>query len=562
MTPEHARKTIERLTKLLSGLVGTWPMTGGTLSVVSRDGILDEGVFGTTFDGTPMSADQVFEIGSISKVFTGLMITGLAEEGQCDLDAPVTRYLPWFEIRSTFGPITLRHLLHHTSGMVKGTEDPPDELGQCWALRDTQTGSAPETLFHYSNLGYVLLGLVIKAITGVTAPDYCRDQLIGPLGMGATLARITNVDRARIAVGTVPHQDDRPWIPGDRLAPAPWLEAEATDGNIASTAHDMGRFMQMLLSDGQIEGHSVLPPGLVRRVSADLAVGGEDFVTGYGAKPVTASRYGLGVNVEEIEGHMCLTHGGGMVGYSSFLLVDMTAGIGICVLTNANGCYPVGQAIARLGHAMLAGDDVPNPILDFNLRRGDAHFDEKMLGNFVGPDASSGTNAFSIAEKDGRLVLNAGGKTGFVYRTWASRLATGHPHFRQFHLGFSTSNGAGEWTYGGDVYRPEAAREPEKTREENDAVARYQKHVGRYRCYSPWFPTFRIVLRGAKLFLIAPGGVEAPDEDVELVETAEGVFRVGDDDRLPERLTLGPVVDGRTISVACDGCLYSRVSTD
>jgi hypothetical protein len=89
---------------------------------------------------------------------------------------------------------------------------------------------------------------------------------------------------------------------------------------------------------------------------------------------------------------------------------------------------------------------------------------------------------------------------------------------------------------------------------------RWQAAVGRYRSYSPWFPTFRIVQRGPQLFLIASGGVEAPAEDVELVQLEPGVFRLGRDAALPERLTLGPIVDGKAVTVLRDGCRYSRTS--
>lgn len=564
MTPDRAQDTIGKLVTRLERLGDGWPMTGGTLSVVSPDLMLGQAPFGNTLSGTPMPIDRLFEIGSISKVFTGLMVAELAARGQCDIDAPVTEYLPWFEVRSVFSPITLRHLLHHTSGMVKGADDPPDELGQCWSLRNTVTATAPGTFFHYSNLGYVLLGLIIKSLSGISAPNFCRENIVSPLGMQNTITRIAGVDRYRIAGGTVPEQEDRPWVPGDRLAPATWIEAEAADGNIASTAADMGLFMRMLLGQGRFEGRSILSSGVVQSVWADLANGGEDSVSGFGGKPVDDSRYGYGVNVEQIDGNACLTHGGGMVGYSSFLLVDRTAEIGICVLTNGNGCYPIGETIARLCHAMLLGTDAGDSVFDLDLKPESLEYDQTMKGDFAA-DAANVPRGFSIIEQDGDVCLRAGGHTGRLYRGWSSRFTTDHPDFRRFNLAFTKAPGGGEWSYGEGIYRREGTVGGSFEASEagwRHHAERYQAYVGRYRSYSPWFPTFRIVLRANGLFLVAPGGVEAPSEDEELIELEPGLFRIGRDDRLPERLEMGPIIDGQAILAMRDGCRYSRVSTD
>jgi hypothetical protein len=85
---------------------------------------------------------------------------------------------------------------------------------------------------------------------------------------------------------------------------------------------------------------------------------------------------------------------------------------------------------------------------------------------------------------------------------------------------------------------------------------------GHYRSYSPWYTNFRIVLRGGGLHLVAAGGVEGSRDDPLLVELSPGRFRIGAEAELPERLVVGPVVDGRAIYVVRDGCTYSRTFTD
>jgi len=88
----------------------------------------------------------------------------------------------------------------------------------------------------------------------------------------------------------------------------------------------------------------------------------------------------------------------------------------------------------------------------------------------------------------------------------------------------------------------------------------YAGLTGRYRSYSPWCPNFRIIMRENRLWLISPGGVEGPDTDIELVPISERIFRIGSDCRLPERLIIDQLYDGRAVTLYRDSCRYSRMS--
>ena len=129
---------------------------------------LEDESFGVLTDGyanvesrEPVRGDHLFQVGSIGKSFTAIALLQLHEEGRLDLQAPVTEYLPWFSVRSEFDPITIHHLLTHTSGLYTGMEIAPDGAFDVWALREEETGFAPGTSFNYSNLGYRTLGFVL-----------------------------------------------------------------------------------------------------------------------------------------------------------------------------------------------------------------------------------------------------------------------------------------------------------------------------------------------------------------------------------------------------------------
>ncbi|MFZ5671699.1 MAG: serine hydrolase domain-containing protein [Pseudomonadota bacterium] len=529
----------ERLSFLAEDFTRHWPVPGGIITAVSRGKILFERPFGlANLDARqPVGGNHLFEIGSISKGFVGLMALKLAAAGKLDLDAPITTYLPWFRIATAYPMFTARHLMQHTSGLVAGADALTDELGQGWWMRDLPTGSAPGAVFHYSNIGYVLLGLLVSKLAGMEATEFCRTEILAPLGMNDTVPCIVNADRPRFAVGYAPAADDRPWTPGDALAPATWFETNGADGNIAATGGDMGRFLRMLLAGGE---------GVVGRESfqefiTSLAPGGEPIVGFLADTGVTESRYGLGINIETIRGATCLTHGGGMVGYATFILADRDNDVGISVLTNANGDCPLAQILARIGHAWLTGHEIAVPSPDLSL----ITVEEGMTGRFMCADRQ-----IVIAAHDGGLVLTSNEVTGRLYRGWTPRFTIDHPDFRLFHLTFE----GGCWVHGGRIFARQAMKPIA-------LPAHLSGAPGHYRSHSPWFTNFRIIGRGDRLFLVAPGGVEAPSEDVELVELSPGIFRLGSTDDLPERLVLGPEIDGRVVTVERDGNRYSRCFT-
>ena len=135
---------------------------GLALAITDRARIIHLATYGyANLDSrSPITPDHLFQIGSITKAFTAVAIIQLHETGQLDLHAPLIEYLPWFQVRSKYSPITVHHLLSHTAGIITGTDFTPMGARYCaWALRESETGSPPGSYFHYSNIGYWVLGI-------------------------------------------------------------------------------------------------------------------------------------------------------------------------------------------------------------------------------------------------------------------------------------------------------------------------------------------------------------------------------------------------------------------
>ena len=302
---------------------------GLTLGLTDRDGTLLVRTYGFAdlASQRPVTPDTLFEIGSIGKTFTAVAALQLVDDGRLDLHSPVERYLPWFAVPQPPGqpPITVAHLLSHTAGIVAGIDGTAEAAFQVWSLRDLPTRSAPGQRFHYSNVGYKTLGLLLEAVDGRPYPEIIRERILNPLEMSATEPAITHDTRARLAVGYEYLYDDRLSYPDAPLAPATWLETETADGSIASTATDMSAFVRFLLRGGE----GLLSQEAFAQMSTGNPLEDEN------------DAYGYGLLIRKLDGRTFIGHGGGMVGYLAGMQADPNANLGAIVLQNGMGARPM-----------------------------------------------------------------------------------------------------------------------------------------------------------------------------------------------------------------------------
>ena len=272
--------------------------------------------------------ETLFELGSIGKTYTAVLATKLL-----DLQAPVTEYLPWFEVRSEYDPIRIEHLLTHTSGLIRGADITSDSRFDVWALRDSEVGSAPGEHFYYSNVGFRTLGYALEAATGERYRDLLTSRIIEPLGLDYTEPEITVEIRGRMAVGYDRLHDDRTPTPDDPLYPAPWVETGTGDGCLAATAGDLAAFGRFLLG------------GPAEALSSGLLFDSEGgWSYGYGVER-KGTRFG---------------HGGSMPGFSSTLLGDLESGLVVAVLMNGPDERLATETVAKFALDLHRGAE-PEP---------------------------------------------------------------------------------------------------------------------------------------------------------------------------------------------------------
>ncbi len=316
----------ERIETFVRAKLAAERIPGVAIAVADSTGRIGERCFGVADlkTGEAVGPETRFQIGSLSKAFTAALVLRLSEAGRIDLDSPVTRVLRWFQPPAGVRPPTFHQLLTHTGALPGDRDDIPSPLALALATRERRAVPGGSPGFHYSNIGYQLLGLALESATHGAYESFLRSEILQPLGMNATSGRITASLRPSSATGYVPLWDDRPPHPRYPLVEAPWIEYDAADGSILSTAADMGRWLRMILSRGAAPSGRILSEeSFARMVRPWVRV-----------SPLDPWSYGYGFFVLGDEKRTLLRHTGGMLGFTSALAADLGGGVGVVVLTN------------------------------------------------------------------------------------------------------------------------------------------------------------------------------------------------------------------------------------
>ncbi len=496
--------------------------------------------------GAPVTDETLFQIGSVTKSFTALALLNAAEAGKLDLDEPVRDALPWFSVQTQFAPITPSHLLSHTAGIPANRDDIYSSRYMAVALAQRRTAWAPGTNFHYSNIGYQTLHVLLETTTGRDYADILRDDFFGPLGMQHSEPAIRLDSRSRQAVGYVAPYDDRPTDPSRELVEAQFDEYAFGDGCIQSTASDLAAYTRLWLNRG------ATPDG--RRVVSETAFG--EFATiRPGAESVRdrgmgspRRGYGYGVDIAEFDDGMILSHTGGMVGFLAFAGADLRNGHGVAVLVNGPGePLRIGRTALEIWAAIEAGEPLPAIPID--------EPDPTNAAEFVGHYESSSGQPVEIRAIDGEVVLVRDGKPAVLSPRGEDAFYSTAPGLDRYFVAFGRNEDGRvvEFVHGADWYTNKAYRGPR----EFGVPAEWAAFTGRYRNFSPWHPYFEVVIRKGELLVITGEGGETASGSTRLVPLGGRRFQIGEE-VTPEVLEFHDVVDGEALRSTWSGHVFFR----
>ena len=292
-----------------------------------------------------MTADTVAYAGSLSKVFTAVLILRLIEEEKLSLSDPVDGIA--MQSSGDAPDITVAHLLTHASGLEREgnfgywfTADFPDRSALARYLLTTKLRDPPGTSLHYSNVGYAKLGLVIEETNGQSYSDALRTQVLEPLSMTSSGAPgpVDPISSGYTPIGRVIPNEERPFAGVGRAVGnrhiREYHDAKAMSPafGIYTSANDLSRLARFLLGHGS---DNVLSSEMRKRMRTRQASG-----------------WGLGLKLGSLDGRPVARHEGWFAAHRSHLLLDMEADISIVVMTNSDSGSPAKIAEALLETAL------------------------------------------------------------------------------------------------------------------------------------------------------------------------------------------------------------------
>jgi CubicO group peptidase (beta-lactamase class C family) len=339
----------------------------GVAWAVLADGKVIDGAAGVLSKATLVdaTADSVFQIGSITKLWTATLVMQLVDEGKVDLDVPIRTYLHEFRIadEDAAARITTRQLLSHTGGFEGDIFTDTGRGDDCVEkylpeLREVAQLFAPGEQFSYNNAGYCVLGRLVEVLRSSPYDVCLRDQLFTPLGLTHAAPSPYEAIMFRAAVGHVENE------PGAGYQPAPvwaFARSNAPAGSaLAMRPRDLLTFAQMHLNDGKApDGTAVLAPGTAARMQSR-----EVDVPDLG---LMGSSWGLGFERFDTADGVIVGHDGGTIGQSAFLRIVPEAGVAVALLTNGGDAFSlyrevVGQGLEQLAEVHLPA--LPEPPAD------------------------------------------------------------------------------------------------------------------------------------------------------------------------------------------------------
>jgi len=326
-------KSIQRLEQFLEKVIQDKKTPGVAVGIV-KDGTLvyarGFGLMKVDDPGRPVTPETLFHMASITKPFVATSVMQLVERGKINIDEPVVKYLPYFQLKDPrYTTITVRQMLTHTSGMPDVTDygwnKPEYDDGSLEryvrSLKDRSLRWQPGSKFAYSNMAYECLGDLVAKVSGKSFEDYVEAEILMPLGMKSSTLLLKKADPEKLASGHTAGKDKtvKP------VAHYPYNRAHTPSSNLHSNVEDMTRWMLANLHYGALDGQRIL-----QRSTYDVMW-----------KPATEAgrkdrHVGISWFLGDMKGEPFVSHGGGDDGFLTYVGFSPQRQVGFVLMTNSD----------------------------------------------------------------------------------------------------------------------------------------------------------------------------------------------------------------------------------
>jgi len=354
--------------------------------------VVPHGVLSTA-TGVDTTADSVFQIGSITKLWTATMVMQLVDEGRVKLDSTVAEVLPGVRLgaEDVADQVTVRQLLTHTSGIdgdvFVDTGRGDDCIERYVELLATGAQTHPVgAAYSYCNAGFVLLGRIIEVLDGVVWDEALRRRVVEPLSLSATVTLPEEAILHRAAVGHQAHPQA-----GAPVSAWGLMRSIGPAGLITQSAGDLLTFARL-----QLDGDAAPWAGLLSTDSAALMLGDQVRLP---RGSTTCDAVGLAWRIYEWGGRRLVGHDGGTLGQHAYLRIDPEARLAVCLLTNSPDGPGLFQSIVSDVLDDYVGVRVPDPPEPADVA---LHRPERHIGRY-----ERAATRFDISEQARGLLLTS-----------------------------------------------------------------------------------------------------------------------------------------------------------
>jgi CubicO group peptidase (beta-lactamase class C family) len=384
VTSEQVTRAIEELEKLAQKQIQENAVPGLAVAVVFQDKAVYAKGFGVrdVSTKTPIDADTVFQLASVSKPIGSTLVAELVGEGKITWDSKLSALDPTFAM---FDPwvtreVTIRDMYAHRSGLPAHAGDLLEDLGFTRAeilfrLRYQRPESSFRSHYAYTNFGMTEAGVAAAKAYGLRWEEASKQKLYDPLGMNSTSSRYADfVVRKNKALGHV--LVDGKWVQKFKRDP----DAQSPTGGVSSSVNDVTKWMRLQLANGKFDGKQIVDEKALTETHQPQMRTGSNPFTGL------PTFYGLGWNVGyDPEGRLRLNHSGAFdLGAATYVNLVPDEQLGVVVLTNA---YPMGIAEA-LGTILVDTALYGKPTQDWFPLFKKFYSDPAAIGTVTGFDYS------------------------------------------------------------------------------------------------------------------------------------------------------------------------------
>lgn len=343
----------------LDALARRHRVPGASLAIGHGDELMDFATGVLSVDtGVEATPDSLFQIGSVTKLYTATLVMQLVDAGLVKLDEPVRRYLPGFALAdpTAADEITVRHLLTHRSGIqgdyFEGFGRGDDAIARYVdSLQDIDLVHRPGQLWSYCNSGFVVLGRLAEVVSGLPYHQLLKERICQPANLPRTTVLVDEMLPYRCAVGHVPGPGGKPTVPSRVVMEYAHVPAGS---RTAATSAELVRFVQLHLRDGAApDGSPILSKESVRSMQEVQA----KLPPAFNA-PFTQ---GLGWIMEDWDGKAVIGHTGGTIGQLSFLEALPEDELVVGLLTNSGTGGLLWRDLGRWLFEELVGAKMPRP---------------------------------------------------------------------------------------------------------------------------------------------------------------------------------------------------------